>query len=358
MSIYKKLTVRSSVKDYTVNFSDDFNDGLNDDRIKKPFIIIDRNVARLYRDELGRYLKKYPHMIIRATEPHKSLAHINVITRQIIDNDVKRGNELVAIGGGIIQDITGFIASILYRGMDWVFYPTTLLAQADSCIGSKTSINVDGYKNQVGNFYPPRAVFLNVDFLKTLSNADIRTGLGEIIKVHLLDGRQGMKYLSKSYGTAFADTSVMSELIMNSLKIKKRVIEKDEFDTGYRNIMNYGHTFGHALESVTGYRLSHGQAVTVGMDISNYISWRLGHITEPVYREMENVVAKNLPGKGLRDIDISAFFRALTKDKKNIDRKVMMILTRGPGRMFRDCHNLDKRMKGLLSSYFAKIIRL
>jgi 3-dehydroquinate synthase len=354
MSIYKKFTVRSKIKDYSVYFSDDFGDGLESGLDKRPFIMIDGKVARLYKKELGRFLKKYSHLVIEATEPNKALANINTIIRRLIDNDVKKSHVLVAMGGGIIQDITGFIASIMYRGMDWIFYPTTLLAQSDSCIGSKTSINVDGYKNQIGNFYPPRKIFLNTGYLKTLSDADIRSGLGEIIKVHLLDGKKMAGYVAVNYEASIGDPAVMDALIYNSLKIKKGVIEKDEFDAGYRNIMNYGHTFGHSLESVTGYRVPHGQAVTVGMDISNYLSWKIGYINEAVYRWMRLAIEKNMPSLENFDINMAAFFKGLTKDKKNVDSRVAMILTRGPGKMFKEAYPLDGRMKNLIRAYFKK----
>ena len=355
MSIYKKLHVKSGIKDYGVYFTDNFNDGFESQRGKNLYLIIDKNVSEYYKSELAPILKIWPYMILEATEKQKTLDRVKVVIRKLIDDGFKRNHTLVAIGGGIIQDIVGFAASILYRGVDWAFYPTTLLAQSDSCIGSKTSINIDQYKNQLGNFYPPRAVFLNTAFLGTLSDKDIRSGLGEIIKVHFLDGRRSLDYINANYDASLRDKRVMDKLIFRSLNIKKRVIEIDEFDTGYRNIMNYGHTFGHALESLTNYGLCHGQAITVGMDISNYISYRLKYISKSSYFMFKEVLLKDWPRYYLNNLDMGMYFKSLSKDKKNIDNRINMILTKGPGRMMKKGFVMNKKMRGIILSYFAGI---
>lgn len=352
MSTYKKLNIKSHIKDYSLEFTDSYVDLLRKDYDKNFFIIIDKNIKKLYRKQLNQILSKYPYLELKASESIKTLESAKIIIKYLIENNIKRNYALVAIGGGTIQDITAFVASILYRGVDWIFYPTTLLAQSDSCIGSKTSINVDSYKNQVGNFYPPRKIYINTAFLKTLSLKDIKSGLGEIIKVHLLDGLQSLHYIKENYGNSLLDPKVMEKLIFRSLEIKKDVIEKDEFDTGYRNIMNYGHTFGHALESLTGYKLCHGQAITIGMDISNYLSRNLGYIQENRYKEMREILAKNWPSYNLKNIDFDLFFKCLTKDKKNIGNSIAAIITKGPGRMFKKSLLLDGDTKKMFFSYF------
>lgn len=341
MSIPNKLNIKSKIRNYSVLFTEDFGEGWRT-ADKNLFFIIDQKVAQYYKKELEDILKNRPHLIIEALETHKTLDYAKVVIKHLIDKGVKKDQVLAAVGGGIIQDIVGFVASIFYRGVDWIFYPTTLLAQSDSCIGSKTSINVDEYKNQVGNFYPPLTIYLNVKYLKTLSPVDIKSGLGEIIKVHLLDGENSFKFILDNYDRALEDAGIMNELIYRSLKIKKRVIEKDEFDTDYRKIMNYGHTFGHALESLTNYKLCHGQAVTVGMDISNYLSYRLGYISENIYLKMKKLLLKNWPDYDLKQIDLEPFYRSLAKDKKNIGNQVTVILTGGPGKMRKQGLNMDE----------------
>lgn len=351
MSIYKNLKIKSGIRDYSVVFTRDFREGLKPVS-DKLCVIADRNVAMLYKGELDGILARCPNIIVEAKEEHKTLAYVNMIIHKLIKMGIKRDHRLVAIGGGIIQDITGFVSSILYRGMEWFFYPTTLLAQSDSCIGSKTSINIGEYKNQVGNFYPSTKIYLNINFLNTLSSKEIKSGLGEIIKVHLLDGRRSAIYIEENYEKAVYDLKIMETLVRRSLLIKKYVIEKDEFDRGYRNIMNYGHTFGHALESATNYRLPHGQAVTIGMEMSNYLSHRLGYLSPGDFLRMRGVLMKNWPCHSLRNMDLDLFFRVLSRDKKNTGGNITAILTRGPGRMFKKKLPLNMATKRLVSSYF------
>lgn len=354
MSIYKTLPIKSKIRDYSVNFTDSFTQGLGAGD-KKLFIIIDRNVKSLYENELAKQLANFPHLEIEAVESTKTLESAKSIIRYLIDNNMKRDISLVAIGGGITQDIASFAASIIYRGINWIFVPTTLLAQSDSCIGSKTSINVDEYKNQVGNFYPPGEIYLNVKYLKTLNLRDVKSGLGEIIKVHLIDGEESLDFILDNYDKSLSDEKIMSELIFRSLEIKKRVIEIDEFDTDYRNIMNYGHTFGHALESITNYELCHGQAITIGMDISNYLSWKAGYINEDLFKKMRKILLKNWPSYNLKEIDLDSLVKSLSKDKKNIGDKVTAILNEGPGKMMKISLGLDE-LKGKINSYFANFI--
>lgn len=356
MSIYERLNIKSKINDYSVLFVSAFNDGLAQKSGRNFFLILDRKVAKYYKDEFRGILQMYPYLLVTAAENHKTIDYAKSILRYLIDNNIRKNYTLVAIGGGVIQDITGFVASILYRGVNWVFYPTTLLSQCDSCIGSKTSINIDGYKNQVGNFYPPQKVFLNVNFLKTLPLREIKSGLGEIIKVHLLEGRRAMEFVAKNYAKALSNPEVMSSLIFRSLGIKKRIIEKDEFDRGYRNIMNYGHTFGHALESLSNYRLGHGQAVTIGMDISNYLSYKLGYINKTTYKKLKILLLKNWPDYELKNINLNLFFKSLSKDKKNTDDKITMILTRGAGKMMKKSLAIDSIFKDRISAYFKHYI--
>lgn len=354
MSIYKTLDIKSQIHDYNVLFVDDFSEELKKVSEKQVFFIIDKTVADFYKDRLGVIFQQNKCLIIEATESHKTLDYAKVVIRELIDSNFRKNNQLFAIGGGIIQDITGFVASILYRGVKWEFCPTTLLAQCDSCIGSKTSINVDEYKNQVGTFYPPNQIILDIRFLNTLPENDIKSGFGEIIKVHFLDGKESFKYIAEYYDRSLQDTQLISELIFKSLQIKKKIIANDEFDLGYRNIMNYGHTFGHAIESLTNYSIRHGQAVTIGMDISNYLSYKLGLLDENTYREMKKVVIKNLPKYNLRELGLDLFFEALSRDKKNVDNRVTMILTSGPGKMFKKSFGLDNTVKGYIKTYFEE----
>lgn len=351
MSAYNKLNIKSNLRDYFVNFVDDFYDPLKNDSMKKSFILIDQNVYNLYKEKIQGFIQPSKHIIIEAKESHKTLDYAQFIIKFLINNNIKRNDRLIAIGGGIIQDITGFVSSILFRGIEWVFYPTTLLAQSDSCIGSKTSINVDDLKNQLGTFYPPHHIIIDVNFLKTLKTNEIKSGLGEIIKVHLLDSSEGMEFIIKNYERSQIDENIIKEFIYRSLNIKKGIIEKDEFDREYRNILNYGHSFGHAIESLTDYRICHGQAVTVGMDMANYISLKIGILPDKMFYLMREALINNLPDFQLNPDKINKLLFALAKDKKNVDDYFNLILTRGPGKMEKIKTKNDDKFQSFLKDY-------
>jgi len=350
MSTFDELRIKSRIRDYSVLFTDNFRDPLiKDAGEKRCFFIIDSSIHHLYHEQLHDVLPPGRFFVVDAIEEHKSLDYVKTIIKSLLDSDIKRNDRLIALGGGIIQDIAGFVSSILFRGIEWFFYPTTLLAQCDSCIGSKTSLNVDEFKNQLGTYYPPHHIVLDVNFLKTLSIADIRSGLGEIIKVHLLDGPDSLEYICSKYSQS--DSAVLKELIFRSLKIKKTIIEKDEFDKDYRNILNYGHTFGHAIESITDYRVSHGQAVTAGMDIENYISLRLQILPQVSFDLMRVPIMKNYPDFQLKEEHIEPLLVALSKDKKNVDKNLTVILTKGAGEMLKMKLPLNDRLKEYIKEY-------
>ena len=351
MSTSNELRIKSRLRDYSVLFTDSFHESLGrDSGEKRCFFIIDRSVYSLYEEQLHDILPPKRCFVVDATEEHKSLDYVKTVIKWLLSSDIKRNDRLIALGGGIIQDIAGFVSSILFRGIEWLFYPTTLLAQCDSCIGSKTSLNVEEFKNQLGTYYPPQRIVLDVNFLKTLSTADMKSGLGEIIKVHLLDGPDSLEYICSEYDHS-TEPNVLKELIFRSLGIKKTIIERDEFDKDYRNILNYGHTFGHAVESVTDYNLSHGQAVTVGMDIENYLSFRLQILPQGSLELMRIPIMKNYPDFQLEEDHVGPLLAALSKDKKNVDENLTVILTKGAGEMTKMKLPLDDRLKEYINDY-------
>ena len=350
--MFNKLEIKSNIREYPVLFVDDFSESLIKDSLGKgSFFMIDQSVYHLYNRQLQNVLPPKRYLIVEAIEQHKTLDYVESAIKFLLSNNIKRSDRLIAIGGGIVQDIAGFISSILFRGIDWIFYPTTLLAQCDSCIGSKTSLNVDEFKNQVGNYYPPKHIIIDVNFTKTLSLADIKSGLGEIIKVHLMDGIDSLEYIISHYTQSSSDLSILKDLIVRSLIIKKNIIEKDEFDRDYRNILNYGHTFGHAIESITDYKVCHGQAVTVGMDIANYISFRLGILSGEIHNLMKIPIARNYPEFHLENDHIEPLLVALSKDKKIVDENLTTILTKGPGEMLKMKLPFDDKLKKYINDY-------
>ena len=312
------MKIKSSIRNYTVEFSNNFIKSIDQIYNDGDIIIFD-NI--LYTPELDKYrcIQLY-----NVTEQTKDFNNISTIINSIIGKFNKK-NKLIAIGGGITQDVVGFISSILFRGVEWIFYPTTLLAQGDSCIGGKTSINFNTYKNQLGNFYPPYKVIVCNEFLDTLTKIDIKSGLGEMLHFFLVSSKADYDFFIKNQHD-------FKKLTTRCLDIKRSYIEIDEFDKNERLILNYGHTFGHAIEAVTNNEIAHGIAVSVGMDVANFISYKKGYITYELFKRIQKTLSSIYYDIKLPNIE--QLIIALKKDKKNISNKLNCVLTKGPGNMF------------------------
>ena len=222
------------------------------------------------------------------------LNKIKTLTIQNLREDnglsMKRHDTLVSIGGGIVQDVTGFAANIYNRGLKWMFIPTTLLAQADSCIGSKTSLNFSNFKNSLGTFYAPDNILIYLDFVKTLTHDDYLSGLGEVAKFNIMSAKEGIKRLEKNMDKLLSrDTKTLKFFIERSLAFKKDFIEEDEYDFGKRNLLNFAHTFGHAFETVSQYKIPHGQAVTLGLMVANNISTQRAILDDAFRNALKNM---------------------------------------------------------------------
>ncbi len=290
------------------------------------FLIIDKVVANLYEDQLAQLLIQKNTYILDANESSKSFESLGVIYQHLLKNNVRKQSRLIAIGGGVTQDISCFIASTIYRGIDWIFIPTTLLSQCDSCIGSKSSINLNTAKNVIGNFYPPKKIYVLPQFLDTLANREVKSGVGEIFKVSIIDSVDAFIKLGNDYEQLFENKDLLLEYIKYALDVKKAYIQVDEFDRGIRNIFNYGHSFGHAIESVTSFLIPHGIAVTMGIDIANYLAYKMGHIDGALLKSMHKILRKNyLEFIGLLP-SACAIIDALSVDKKNTADSFVFIM--------------------------------
>ena len=324
------MVIKSSIRHYEVTF-----ESIKDITIiDGDYLIIDSTFKDLFDF-------KHNRIYVDADETKKEYTAIAEIISDIIRSGFRKNNRIIAIGGGVVQDISGFIASILYRGVDWVFYPTTLLAQGDSCIGGKTSINMGKYKNQLGNFNPPNKIIIDTNFLTTLPEEQLKSGIGEMAHYFFIDGRESFEFFK-----AQVDNPDYELLIRKSLEIKKAMIEIDEFDKGPRIVFNYGHSFGHAIESITNYEVPHGIAVSIGMDMANYVSMLLGYINLDQKEEMREVLSKIYDKDIIKGLDIDGLMNSLKTDKKNLGPNLGLILTRGLGDMFLiqiESHNLIRK---------------
>ena len=295
-----------------------------------PHFLVDGNVARLYARQLGPVLSHATTVVIEATEENKAIQQVIPVFERLVANRMRRDHTLVAIGGGIVQDVCCFVASTLLRGVPWRFLPTTLLAQADSCIGSKSSINLGSVKNIIGTFHPPADVLIDVGFLDTLEPKEIRSGIGEILKVHAIEGAPAFDALARDFAQLTTDRAVLLRYVAAALRIKQRFIELDEFDRGPRNIFNYGHSFGHAIESATNYGIPHGIAVSIGMDMANYVAAERGTTPRDTYARMHPTLRDNYAAFAGATIPFDGMFAALLKDKKNSATRLGLILPVGP----------------------------
>lgn len=316
------------------------------------FVLIDSNVNKLY-PSLTFGIDSNKIIIIEAREENKSLEFCKKLISHLLYEGIKKNHKLIAIGGGITQDITGFVASILYRGIEWSFYPTTLLSQADSCIGSKTSINFLNVKNLIGTFYPPKEIICNTEFLNTLDKSEIKSGIGEILHYYIYDGNPKTFEIKKDYDRLLIDRNLLMTHIQESLKIKKEMIQKDEFDTDQRQIFNYGHTFGHAIEVLSEYKIPHGQAVTLGMDLANYISYSMGFLSLDKFTLLSSVLCKNKPNFNLLE-KVDEYMSLLSKDKKNIDNKIVCILASDFGQLFIHQVTDKQNLRSIILDFFGR----
>lgn len=354
LQISKSFSVRSQIREnYDVFFVHDLTELLEKLASNQSNIfVIDKNVAEIFNNELKYILNECKNVVIEVDEHHKTMDYAQCIIRKLIKIDIRKDSTLVAIGGGITQDLVTFIASIFSRGIDWKFIPTTLLSQCDSCIGSKSSINFDQYKNLVGTFNPPSEIFICPAFLDTLTKEEIRSGLGEMLHYFFTEGIDIAQKVSDSFEELLTDRSLLPYFISNSLRIKKVIIEQDEFDRSIRHIFNYGHTFGHAIEAITKYSIPHGQAISIGMDLANYISLQKNILSEDNFAEMHAILIKNIPRFRITIDTLDEYCVALSKDKKNKGEMVGCILSRGPGKVEKIFIKMDQSFKDMILNYF------
>ena len=346
------LKIRSYRREYSVDFVDEYLPALKKQVRQRDVVIIDKNIFDLYPD-IAEVAQEVCHRVIKPIEEAKSFHALHPIIDNLLEGGITKTDRIIAIGGGIIQDIAAFISSILFRGIEWVFFPTNLLSQADSCIGSKTSINFGAYKNQLGGFYPPHKIVIATAFLSTLPEREILSGLGEMMHYFCVSGEGDFAWAKDRLAVAVQEKKGFDELIRRSLSIKKALIEIDEFDEGPRNVFNYGHSFAHALESVTNYAVPHGIAVCFGMDLANFISVKLGLIPNELRNEIQRSLVPVWEKTELDLHNLDPFFTALKRDKKNEGTNIKVILTKSLGKMFKTTLVLDDPMKELIRKYFA-----
>lgn len=315
------FSILSSIKNYTIEIKDSpIVDLIKDTYQEKNIVVVDGNVYSLYFSDINSVVDPRDVYIINATEENKTVETAFKLIDFLRSKKFNKQNKMIVIGGGITQDIGSFVGACYKRGFDWTFIPTTLLAQCDSCIGSKSGLNYKGSKNQIGMFSPPSEIKINTNFLKTLTHEEIKSGLGEILKVYQMAGSHEVGFYLKHVKNAEIDRfSSWKGIIKKSLLIKKSIVEYDELEKDKRRALNYGHTIGHAIEIISDYKIPHGQAVSLGMYVSNKIN-------NTSNQEIEQCLLDTITDKKfVKILNLETMREVLIEDKKSVGEKIMMV---------------------------------
>lgn len=304
---------------------------------KRICIITDSNVERLYADTVRKLLQNICRKVIvfsfPAGEESKTLDTVKEAYKFLIEEGFDRKDMLLALGGGVVGDLTGYTAATYLRGIDFIQVPTTLLAQVDSSIGGKTGVDFDQYKNMVGAFHMPRLVYMNVSALKTLDDRQYFSGMAEVLKHGLIRDASYYEWLiSNMYEISGRDIDTLSELLYGSCNIKRLIVEKDPTEQGDRALLNFGHTIGHAIEKYKSFSLSHGECVALGCVAAAYISWKHALLTMDEYYEIRDMfVPFELP-ISIEDIEPEEIVRLTKSDKKMEAGSLKFILLKKVGK--------------------------
>jgi 3-dehydroquinate synthase len=306
-------------------------------------IVTDENVAKLHLSSLKKVLKKAkftPEVVkIKSGEQAKSFKSLEKTCEKILEKGIDRKSLIIAFGGGVVGDLAGFIASILLRGIDFVQVPTTLLAAVDSSVGGKTAINSKSGKNLIGSFYQPQLVICDLNFLKTLSQRELRAGYAEVVKYGFIHDENFFEFLEKNYQKVFAcDEEILQKIITRSCEVKAEIVGRDEKESGERALLNFGHTFGHIFETETNYsgEILHGEAVALGMVMAAKMSQNFGMINEAdflrIKLHLENAGFVIDPKKIRSNWNDKNLVSHLFKDKKNEGQNLTFILLQKIGK--------------------------
>ena len=305
----------------------------------KLVIITDPTVKRLYGDTLKRSLTSNGFKVLVLEVPEgeeqKSLETAGNLYSDLSNFHAERTTPILALGGGVIGDLTGFIAATYLRGVPLVQIPTTLLAQVDSSIGGKVALNHGQLKNKIGAFYQPRLVISDITTLRTLTTRELSDGLAEVVKYGVIGGKGLFTYLGRNIDKVKSlDEGALEEIIFRVAKIKAKVVEKDERDFDLRNILNYGHTIGHAIESASDFKVGHGEAIAIGMLVEGRISNKLGIIDKDEVIKLKDIIARaGLPTE-IPSLQLERLIQAIKHDKKILQGKIRFVLPKSIGNVF------------------------
>jgi 3-dehydroquinate synthase len=315
---------------------------------KKAIIVTDENVDKNYSEICLNELQQngfevYKH-VLSPGEQYKTLETVNGIYQKLVEYKFDRSSLVVALGGGVVGDIAGFTAATYMRGINFVQIPTTLLSQADSSIGGKTGVDFNGHKNIIGAFYQPRLVFMNVNTIKTLPRREISAGLAEVIKHGLIMDEEYCDYISYNASKIFSfDENVLQFLAKRNCSIKGHVVEVDEKEDDLRAILNFGHTIGHAIETIQKFELLHGECVSLGIVGAFRLSYYMEVVPAAMVEQVKAILRKLELPVSLPGLDVEKVYNQIFYDKKVKDNKLKFVLPRKIGEVFQ-CNIEDSEL--------------
>ncbi|WP_138204421.1 3-dehydroquinate synthase [Haloimpatiens lingqiaonensis] len=323
---------------YVENTMDRFKIALKDYKISgesKVFVVTDDLIYNTYKNNIEWLKIKIPFKIFyfKNGEQSKNINTVKKVYDFLIENKVDRESILIALGGGVVGDLVGFVASTYMRGIRYINVPTTLLSQVDSCIGGKVAFNYGGIKNIIGSFYDPEFVYISLNFLKTLDRKEILNGLGEIIKYGLISDGKLLSFLNENAVPILnLEHDKLLHIVIECLKIKNRIVVQDVQDLSIRNVLNFGHTIAHGIEVDSKYKIPHGVAVALGILVAIKISEIKLGLDKTLYNKLENLYRKfGLPTRYKVD-NYKSFMYAINRDKKNINENINMVLLENIGK--------------------------
>lgn len=301
------------------------------------YSLVDERVYRLHGKKIIGSIEGFNNIFytLPASEDVKSLDYVQKVYDDLIEKKIDRQAVILSIGGGVIGDFSGFIASTFKRGIRYIQVPTSLLAQVDSSIGGKVAINYGGYKNIIGSFYFPEAAFIDISFLKTLDRREITSGLGEILKYGLIYDYGLFRFVRGNMDRIYnIYEEVLLPIIERAVSIKDRIVEEDERDRGLRRILNFGHTVGHAIESYFEFnRYNHGEGVILGIIYESYMAKEMGLIGEEYFKEIYATLRDIVNPIRFNDNEVNELLNIMENDKKNEKGNIVFILPIGRGKV-------------------------
>ncbi len=326
---------------------------------KRVCIVTDSNVGVLYERELKEAIrdvcKKLCVYTFPAGEASKTLDSARDIYRYLIEEGFDRKDVLLALGGGVTGDLTGYVAATYLRGIDYVQIPTTLLAQADSSIGGKTGVDFDGYKNMVGAFKMPRLVYMNLSVLKTLPDRQYFSGFAEVMKHALIKDAGFYEWLlTNMYEICEKDLDTLEEMVMRSCAVKKAIVEKDPLEQGDRALLNLGHTVGHAIEKAKGFELYHGECVALGVVAAAYISYKKEYLSLEEYLEIRDMFVPFYLPITIENISPDEVLKLTKSDKKMENDSIKFILLKQIGKAVIDRSVTDQEILDALNEIYYR----